>query len=85
MLIRLICFFGGFLLASIFDTTIAEFHEWSILGAALAVASLEALSKFYYMFNLKAKAVQVETINLLNDLKLGLIYGLIVDAFKLGS
>jgi len=85
MVIRLICFFGGFLLASIFDTTVAEFNEWSILGAALTVASLETISKFYYMFNLKTKDGRVKTINLLNDLKLGLIYGLIVDAFKLGS
>jgi hypothetical protein len=85
MVIRLICFFGGFLLANIFDTTISEFNEWSILGAALAVASLETISKFYYMFNLMAKDLKVETVYLINDLKLGLIYGLIVDAFKLGS
>lgn len=85
MLIRLICFFGGFLLANIFDTTIGEFNEWSILGAALTVACLETISKFYYMLNVKTKNIKVETLNLLNDLKLGLIYGLIVDAFKLGS
>lgn len=85
MAIRLICFFGGFLLASIVDTTIAEFNEWSILGAALAVASLETVSKVYYMFNVNTKDLKVESITLLNDLKLGLIYGLIVDAFKLGS
>jgi hypothetical protein len=85
MLVRLICFFGGFLLSSIFDTTIAEFNEWSILGASLGVAGLEAISKLYYTLIMKGKGWKVETLNLLNDLKLGIIYGLIVDAFKLGS
>jgi hypothetical protein len=85
MLVRLICFFGGFLLSSIFDTTIAEFNEWSMLGASLGVAGLETISKLYYNLVMKGKGWKIETLNLLNDLKLGIIYGLIVDAFKLGS
>jgi hypothetical protein len=85
MLIRLICFFGGFLMSSIFDTTIAEFNEWSILGASLGVAGLETISKLYYALFIKRKQQGVGALNLLNDFKLGLIYGLIVDAFKLGS
>jgi hypothetical protein len=84
MVARLICFFGGFLLSSIFDTTVAEFNEWSILGAALAVASLETISRFYYALKKKLQS-QTRSVTLINDLKLGIIYGLIVDAFKLGS
>ena len=80
----------GFLLASIFDTTMGEFQDWSILGAALTVASVETASKIYYSFIsrvqlLSSKTYYSETLFLLNSFKLGLTYGLIVDAFKLGS
>lgn len=90
MLLKITFFFGGFLLASIFDTTMGEFQDWSILGAALTVASVETASKIYYSFIsrvqlLSSKTYYSETLFLLNSFKLGLIYGLIVDAFKLGS
>lgn len=84
MVTRLICFFGGFLLSSILDTTVAEFNEWSILGAGLIVASIEAINSFYYSISKKLPTI-ARNLGLINDLKLGVLYGLIVDAFKLGS
>ena len=91
MVIKLIIFFTGFFLSNIFDTTIAEFKEWVILGAALIVAGLETISKNFYslafqMTNQQNKNFSlVKLLRLFNYLKVGLIYGLIVDAFKLGS
>ena len=91
MILRLIAFFGGFLLSSIIDTTLGEFNEWAIVGAALVIATIEGFNKIYYYFfrqiraNILEKFYFTSLLNLLNFFKIGLIYGLIVDAFKLGS
>jgi hypothetical protein len=91
MIINAIGFLGGFLLSNIIDTTLGEFNEWAIVGAALVVASLELISKFFYLIRNKLKSNVKTNLTLLrfsyiiNNLKLGILYGLIVDAFKLGS
>lgn len=91
MILNIIAFLSGFLLSSILDTTLGEFQEWAIVGAALIVSSLEILNKvFYYIYfkiqtKLKKRYYIIESLNIINFFKIGLIYGLIVDAFKLGS
>lgn len=91
LIIKLIIFFTGFLLSNILDTTIAEFKEWVIIVAALIIASLEIISKNFYSFSIQILKSQkknysiLELLKLSNYLKIGIIYGLIVDAFKLGS
>jgi len=91
MILNIIGFLSGFLMSSILDTTLGEFQEWSIIGAALIVSGLEIINKiFYYTYSkipptLNKKYCIVCSLNILNFLKIGLIYGLIVDAFKLGS
>ena len=91
MILNFIGFFGGFLLSNIIDTTLGEFNEWAIVGAALVVASLEIISKFFYFMSYKIKKIITDNVyilkllKILNNLKIGIIYGLIVDAFKLGS
>ena len=90
-LYKFIGFFGGFLISSIIDTTLGELNEWAIVGAALVVASLETTSKFFYTLlsrvqtNKIRKSSVVNLMIILNAVKVGIIYGLIVDAFKLGS
>jgi hypothetical protein len=88
ILFKILSFFFGFLLSSIIDTTLGELNEWAIVGASVIVASVESFSsnffkvKYYWKRGIsKRKQIYL----LLNDLKLGIIYGLIVDAFKLGS
>ena len=84
-------FFSGFLVSSIIDTTLGELNEWAIVGAALVVASLETTSKFFYTLVSRVRNGLIQTsfflnlMSILNSLKVGIIYGLIVDAFKLGS
>ena len=91
MILDLIGFLSGFLLSSILDTTLGEFQEWAIVGTALIVSSLEIINKiFYYTYfkirsKLNKKYSIIESLSVLNFLKVGLIYGLVVDAFKLGS
>lgn len=88
---RILAFFGGFLISSIIDTTLGELNEWAIVGAALVVASLETTSKVFYTLITRVQKGLIKTsyfVNLMtifNAIKVGIIYGLIVDAFKLGS
>ena len=91
MIFNLISLFSGFLTSSILDTSLGEFNEWAIVGASLVVANIESFNRFYYAFlnNNKDNSVNKSSIftilDILNFFKIGIIYGLIVDAFKLGS
>jgi hypothetical protein len=91
MVLNIISFLGGFLTSSIIDTSLGEFSEWAIVGASLVVANIESFNNFYYSVitknsNLLVKrSYLVVLLDLLNFFKIGILYGLIVDAFKLGS
>ena len=91
MILNLIGIFGGFLVSSILDTTLGEFSEWAIVGAALVVATVESFNNFYYFIIKQNKALLKKRnfiphlLDVLNYFKIGIIYGLVVDAFKLGS
>ena len=91
MIFNLISFFNGFLTSSIVDTSLGEFSEWAIVGSSLVVANIESFNNFYYSLINKNRNTIVNNsyilvlLDILNYFKIGLIYGLIVDAFKLGS
>ena len=91
MILNLISFLSGFLTSSIIDTSLGEFSEWAIVGAALVVANIESFNDFYYSSVSKNRNTIVNKsyifvlLDILNYFKIGIIYGLIVDAFKLGS
>lgn len=91
MVLNLISFLSGFLTSSIIDTSLGEFSEWAIVGASLVVANIESFNNFYYsLINRNKNAFINRTymlvlLDILNFFKIGIIYGLIVDAFKLGS
>lgn len=91
MIFNLISFFSGFLTSSIVDTSLGEFSEWAIVGSALVVANIESFNNFYYSFIRKNRNTVINQsyifilFDTLNFFKIGIVYGLIVDAFKLGS
>ena len=91
MIFNVIVFLCGFVTSSIIDTSLGEFSEWAIVGGALVVANIETFNCFYYSLlvnnrNFFYSKVYARTIlDFLNFFKIGLVYGLIVDAFKLGS
>ena len=91
MVFNLISFFSGFLTSSIIDTSLGEFSEWAIVGASLVVANIESFNSFYYSFISKNRNALINKsyifllLDIVNFFKIGFIYGLIVDAFKLGS
>lgn len=60
MIFNLISFLSGFLFSSILNTTLGEFNEWAIVGAALIVSSLEIITKIFYSttFKLKKKLIK---------------------------
>nr|QCI06427.1 hypothetical protein [Dictyurus purpurascens] len=74
----------GFFTASILSTIPAQTGDWGIMSAGIIVTINEILSKIIYYYKKRTKKRNF-CINLINNIKLGIIYGLFVDAFKLGS
>nr|YP_009326743.1 hypothetical chloroplast RF20 [Membranoptera platyphylla]YP_009332745.1 hypothetical chloroplast RF20 [Membranoptera weeksiae]YP_009332963.1 hypothetical chloroplast RF20 [Membranoptera tenuis]AHZ94757.1 hypothetical chloroplast RF20 [Membranoptera weeksiae]AKL79219.1 hypothetical chloroplast RF20 [Membranoptera tenuis]AMJ17000.1 hypothetical chloroplast RF20 [Membranoptera platyphylla] len=72
----------GFFIASILSTLPAQTGDWGIMSAAIIVTFNEILSKILYSYQLYKSNI---LFTLLNDIKIGIVYGLFVDAFKLGS
>nr|QCI04477.1 hypothetical protein [Antithamnion hubbsii] len=72
----------GFYLSTILSTIPAQTGDWSIISASIIVTSNEIISRFIYQNKKQAKFI---TVYLINSIKIGIIYGLFVDAFKLGS
>lgn len=87
MILNLISVFSGFLFSSIIDTSLGEFNEWAIVGASLIIATIESFNRFYYFIIKKTQGKKngVTVFDSLNNFKIGIVYGLIVDGFKLGS
>ena len=89
MVVNLISFFGGFLSSSILDTSLGEFSEWAIGGTSLVLATIESFNAFYYSLKQRrgffVNSYIKVLFDFLNNFKIGIVYGLIVDAFKLGS
>jgi len=69
-------------MASILSTIPAQTGDWGIMSAAIIVTINEILSKLIYNRKIYKNTI---IINLINQIKIGIIYGLFVDAFKLGS
>lgn len=70
----------GFFLASILSTLPSQTGEWGIINAAFIITINEFISKLIYRQKKKNKYLKF-----INNIRIGVIYGLFVDAFKLGS
>ena len=79
--LQLISLFLGFYIATIISTMPSQTGDWGIIAGAIIVTFNESLSKIIYRFNNN----RVALIYIVNCIKIGIIYGLFVDAFKLGS
>ena len=79
----------GFFTSTALSTIPVQAGDWGIIAAAIIVVSQEIVSKINYQnhastgckINISAKACLQHC----NSIKLGILYGLFVDAFKLGS
>jgi hypothetical protein len=73
----------GFFLGSAVSTTAGQKAELDIVVSAFLVLLTEITSRIFYSRNFFARqAIWVESLNLL---KIGFIYSLFLEAFKLGS
>nr|WGH13852.1 hypothetical protein Ycf20 [Lophurella pseudocorticata] len=64
------------------STIPAQTGDWNIISGSIIVTVNELINKFVY----KTKNVdKLLILKLINNIKVGIIYGLFVDAFKLGS
>nr|YP_010850989.1 hypothetical protein Ycf20 [Aphanocladia stichidiosa]WGH14049.1 hypothetical protein Ycf20 [Aphanocladia stichidiosa] len=64
------------------STIPAQTGDWNIISGSIIVTINELINKFVY----KTKNIdKILILKLINNIKVGIIYGLFVDAFKLGS
>lgn len=80
-------FLGGNFLATIVSTVAGQKAELDVIAAFVLVLSVEFTSWLVYRTDRQLVASQQRflLIEVLNDIKLGLLYGMFVEAFKLGS
>ena len=72
----------GFFLGSAVVTTAGQSADWDVVSAGTLVALTEAVDWIYYRLNRSGRSLWLVA---LRALKIGLIYSLFLEAFKLGS
>ena len=80
--LAIICLLFGKFFATAISATAGQTAEIDILVAAILVAMVELISWLYHRSRSNDRRVVSE---MLNSFKLGMVYGLFVEAFKLGS
>ncbi|WP_103668556.1 DUF565 domain-containing protein [Pseudanabaena sp. BC1403] len=80
----------GFFLASVISTVSGAKSEQDIVSAAIVVLIVELTNRYVYSTKRVTSvdgslAPRLLTTEILNSIKLGLVYGLFLEAFKLGS
>lgn len=88
--IQLLNILLGFFISTALSTIPAQTGDWGIIAAAIIVTNQEIISKIIYQKyqanNFKNKnLVRNKWLKYCNNIKIGILYGLFVDAFKLGS
>ncbi|HLO48807.1 MAG TPA: DUF565 domain-containing protein [Kamptonema sp.] len=73
----------GFFLGGALSTIAGQAAEWDIFVAGMLVALTEFLN--WIVYRVSQRVERSLWIDILNCLKIGLIYSLFVEAFKLGS
>ncbi|KAB8332438.1 DUF565 domain-containing protein [Brasilonema bromeliae] len=81
--VLIISFLFGFFLGSAVATTAGQSAEWDVVVAGMLMVLTEIGSRIYYGRSIRERqALWVESLNIL---KIGLMYSLFLEAFKLGS
>ena len=78
----------GFFSSVALSTVLGQTGDWAILSSALLSALIEVISKIFYSsknLNRSVYGYRVNLLSFINNLKIGLVYGFFVEAFKLGS
>nr|P34813.1 RecName: Full=Uncharacterized protein ycf20 [Aglaothamnion neglectum]AAA18512.1 unknown [Aglaothamnion neglectum] len=80
--LQLISLFLGYFFCTIICSIPKETGDWGLITALLIVGINETMSALIYSYKKYENNIIVKTIN---GIKIGIIYGLFVDSFKLGS
>lgn len=72
----------GFYSASAFHTIIVSVLEWDTFSAFVLLFWVESFTKMYYKTDPRKRGI---LLRLANAFKIGVIYGLAVDAFKVST
>lgn len=88
--LNLIALLGGFFLASVISTISGAKSEQDVVAAAITLLFVEIINLFNYgsrrlVADDGSQAPRLLTIEILNSIKIGIVYGLFLEAFKLGS
>ena len=90
--VNFIAILVGFFLANAIATILGQTGDWGLLSSGILVAFIENTNRTVYK-NRKRLGVMyvwlrrplVYTLEVINNVKIGMIYGFFVEAFKLGS
>ena len=75
----------GFFVGAAVSTTAGQDAQWDVVGAALLLLFTELTSRFVYAKRVSSYNPRSLWVEILNCFKLGVIYSLFLEAFKLGS
>jgi Protein of unknown function (DUF565) len=78
----IISFLFGFFLGTAVSTTAGQRAELDIVVAGFLVVITEVISRIFYSRRIAVGSIGIECLNIL---KIGFIYSLFIEAFKLGS
>jgi len=69
------------------STVPAQTGDWGIIAGSIIVTLNEIISQIIYSYkdNSGNNTNRLSILEIINSIKIGIIYGLFVDAFKLGS
>nr|YP_010337268.1 hypothetical protein MW575_pgp007 [Pseudoerythrocladia kornmannii]UNJ16853.1 hypothetical protein [Pseudoerythrocladia kornmannii] len=85
--LNVISLLTGFFLATVLATLPSQTGDWGVVAGLVAI--FELISRIVYIPIVKRHNNSVHlfftSFSVLNSVKIGIIYGLFVDAFKLGS
>lgn len=75
----------GFFISTALSTIPGQTGDWGIIAAAIIVTFYEVISKIIYPIDQIVNRSELIVRKQINNIKIGILYGLFVDAFKLGS
>jgi hypothetical protein len=75
----------GFFVGAAVSTTAGHDAQWDVVGAALLLLFTELTSRFVYGKRVNVSNSRSLWVEILNCFKMGIIYSLFLEAFKLGS
>lgn len=87
ILLLLLGLFMGFFIASAISSTMGQLAIWDITAALFVVLGVEWISRWFYVYRppQRDRPRRPFVVDLANALKVGVTYGLFLEAFKLNS